>query len=87
MPEQDTTFHFLIEDVSDLSVSELADALARIAKQLEQWPDEVFQQRGDEVIIKRGMRIDGKIEIETQRHPSHALRFYVKQTSSPRAPS
>ncbi len=78
MPEQDTTFHFLMEDVSDLSVSELADALTRVAKQFEQWPDEVF--------LKGGMRIDGKIEIETQRRSSHALRFSVKRASSPRAP-
>jgi hypothetical protein len=78
MPEQDTTFHFLMEDVSDLSVSELADALTRIAKQLEQWPDEDF--------IQRGMRIDGNIEIETQRRSSHALRFSVKRASSPSVP-
>ncbi len=78
MPEQDTTFHFLIEDVSLLSVSELADALTRIAKQLEQVPNEVF--------IEGGMRFDGKIEIETQRRSSHALRFYVKRASSPRTP-
>ena len=78
MPEQNSRVHFLIEDVSELSVSELADALTRIAKQLEQWPDEVF--------IKGGMRIDGKVEIETQRSPSHDLRFYVKQASSPRKP-
>ena len=78
MPEQDSTVHFLIEDVSDLSVSELANALIHIAKQLEQWPNEVF--------IKAEMRIDGRIEIETQRRSSHALRFYVKQASSPPAP-
>ena len=78
MSEQDSTFHFLIEDVSDLSISELSDALTRIAKQLEQWPDEVF--------IKGGMRIDGIIEIETQLRSSHALRFHVKRASSPRAP-
>jgi hypothetical protein len=78
MLEQDARFHFLIEDVSQLSVSELADGLTRIAKQLEQWPDAVF--------IEGGMRIDGTIEIETQRRSSHALRFYVKRASSSRAP-
>jgi len=77
MPEQDSRCHFLIENVSDLSVSELAEALTRIAKQLEQWPNEAF--------INEGMRIDGKIEIEAQRRSSQALRFYVKRASSPRA--
>ena len=77
MPEQDIRFHFLIEDVSHLSFSELASALTRIAQQLEQWPDEVFIEGG---------RIDGKIEIETQRRSSYVIRYYVKRAQSPRAP-
>lgn len=77
MQEQDTTFHFLMEDVSDLSVSELADALVGVAKQLEQLP---------EVFIKGGMRFDGTITIETKRRSSHSLRYYVKRASSPRSP-
>ncbi|HYU76040.1 MAG TPA: hypothetical protein VEL31_25490 [Ktedonobacteraceae bacterium] len=78
MPEQNATFHFLIDDVSHLSVSELASALTSIAKQLEQWPDEVF--------IEGGMRIDGIVEIETQRRSSHALRYYAKLATSSRTP-
>jgi hypothetical protein len=52
MLEQDARFHFLIEDVSQLSVSELADGLTRIAKQLEQWPDAVFIEGGMRIVLR-----------------------------------
>ncbi len=71
MPEQHTRFHFLIEDVSNLRVSELASALTSIAKQLEQWPDELF--------IEGGLRIDGAVEIETQRRSAVSIRFHVQE--------
>jgi hypothetical protein len=64
------TSGFLMEDVKGLTNLELANALLTVAKQLQQWPREV--------VLEGNMRIDGQVQIETQRRSSTRLRFRIQ---------
>jgi hypothetical protein len=70
MAQRDVPLRFLIADVRGLTLSELAESLMEIAKQLQQMPQSTDPLRGN-------MSINGQIEVKSQHRSSALLRFAV----------